>query len=65
LELKNLSFRMPARAVLKFLYMYILQRGFLDGRAGFAYCLLQGMYEEMIVLKVHEIQRKNRGLSPS
>ncbi len=65
LELKNLSFRIPARAVTKFLYMYFLKLGVLDGRAGFAYCLLQAMYEQMIVLKVHEIQRKNRGLPPS
>ena len=57
LELKNISFRMPCRPLLKFLYMYILSRGFLDGRAGWTYCKLQAMYEYMIVLKVSELKR--------
>ncbi|MFK7759593.1 MAG: glycosyltransferase family 2 protein [Phycisphaerales bacterium] len=57
LELKNISFRMPMRPLLKFVYMYILGRGFLDGRAGWTYCKLQAMYEYMIVLKVRELQR--------
>lgn len=57
LELKNISFRMPMRPMLKFFYMYVLGRGFLDGRAGWTYCRLQAMYEYMIVLKVRELNR--------
>lgn len=57
LELKNISFRLPFRPTLKFVYMYLLGRGFLDGRAGWAYCRLQAMYEYMIVLKVRELKR--------
>lgn len=57
LELKNISFRMPCRPLLKFLYMYIIGRGFMDGKAGWTYCRLQAMYEYMIVLKVREINR--------
>lgn len=57
LELKNISFRMPCRPLLKFIYMYVLGRGFLDGRAGWTYCRLQAMYEYMIVLKVRELKR--------
>tara|TARA_E500000318_G_scaffold85651_4_gene81835 strand:- start:15980 stop:16870 length:891 start_codon:yes stop_codon:yes gene_type:complete len=57
LELKNISFRMPCRPLLKFVYMYVLGRGFLDGRAGWTYCRLQAMYEYMIVLKVRELKR--------
>ncbi|MCP4839244.1 MAG: glycosyltransferase family 2 protein [Planctomycetes bacterium] len=64
-ELKNLSFRMPFRPLLKFLYMYFLKRGFMDGAAGFTYCRLQAMYEYMIVLKVKETQRIERGLPGS
>jgi glycosyltransferase involved in cell wall biosynthesis len=64
-ELKNLSFRMPFRPLLKFLYMYVLKRGFLDGTAGFTYCRLQAIYEYMIVLKVKETQRTDRGLPGS
>lgn len=55
LELKNVSFRMPFRPFLKFLYMYLVGRGFLDGHAGLTYCTLQAIYEYFIVLKVREI----------
>lgn len=57
LELKNISFRMPCRPLLKFVFMYVIGRGFLDGRAGWTYCRLQAMYEYMIVLKVREHKR--------
>lgn len=65
LEMKNLSFRMPLRPVIKFLYMYVLSRGFLDGRPGLTYCMIQAIYEYQIVLKVRELRRVERGLSPS
>jgi glycosyltransferase involved in cell wall biosynthesis len=57
LELKNISFRMPCRPLLKFVFMYVIGLGFLDGRAGWTYCRLQAMYEYMIVLKVRELKR--------
>lgn len=60
--LKNLSFRFPWRPFLKFLYLYLWQRGWLDGRAGFTYCVLQSFYEYMIVLKMRELERRERGL---
>lgn len=60
--LKKLSFRMPARPLCKFLFMYVLRLGFLDGYAGFTYCKLQAVYEYMIVLKVHERKRKSQNL---
>ena len=60
--LKNLSFKLPWRPLIKFLYFYVWQRGWLDGRAGFAYCVLQAFYEYMIVLKMHELERHQRGL---
>jgi hypothetical protein len=56
---------MPFRPTLKFIYMYLIGRGFLDGRAGFTYCRLQAMYEYMIVLKVTEMQREAEGLQGS
>jgi glycosyltransferase involved in cell wall biosynthesis len=56
--LKTLSFRLPARPLLKFLYMYFLRLGLLDGRPGFHYCLLQAMYEYQIALKLRELRRK-------
>ncbi|MCA9300709.1 MAG: hypothetical protein KDA28_16685, partial [Phycisphaerales bacterium] len=57
LELKNISFRLPFRPLLKFIYMYVLQRGFLDGRPGWVYCRLQAMYEYQICVKVWERRR--------
>jgi glycosyltransferase involved in cell wall biosynthesis len=60
--LKELSFRMPLRPVAKFLWMYLLKLGFLDGRAGYTYCRLQSMYEYMIVVKMRELARNERGL---
>jgi len=60
--LKNLSFRLPWRPFLKFLYLYIWQRGCMDGRAGFTYCVLQSFYEYLIVLKMRELERREQGL---
>ena len=54
--LKDLSLRLPFRPILRFFYMYFLLRGFLDGKAGFAWCTLQAFYEYLILLKVEEIQ---------
>jgi glycosyltransferase involved in cell wall biosynthesis len=65
LELKNLSFRLPARPLLKFLYMYLLRGGFLDGGPGLTYCTLQAFYEYLIVQKVTELRRIERGLPGS
>ncbi len=60
--LKELSFKLPLRPLIKFLWMYVLKRGFLDGGAGYTYCKLQAMYEYMIVVKMRELARRERGL---
>ncbi len=60
--LKELSFRMPLRPLVKFLWMYLLKLGCLDGRAGLMYCRLQAMYEYMIVIKMRELARHRAGL---
>jgi len=52
---KELFYRIPLRPVVKFLLIYIARRGFLDGRAGLDYALLQAMYEYLIVLKTREL----------
>jgi glycosyltransferase involved in cell wall biosynthesis len=54
---KELFYRLPARPILKFLMLYIGKRGFLDGRAGLRYSILQSIYEYMIVLKTDELAR--------
>jgi glycosyltransferase involved in cell wall biosynthesis len=61
--LKELSFRLPFRPELRFLYMYVLRLGFLDGWEGLTYCRLLSIYEYLIVLKMKELRRRERGLS--
>lgn len=60
--LKEWSFRLPFRPALKFLYLYVVNLGFLDGRPGLIYCFLQSIYEYMIVIKMRELQRREKGL---
>lgn len=55
LHQKELFYRVPLRPLVKFLLLYIVKRGFLDGRAGLRYALLQSIYEYMISLKVEEL----------
>jgi hypothetical protein len=52
--LKQLHARMPGRWLVKFLYLYFLRFGFLDGSPGFVYCVLQGFYDFMITAKMRE-----------
>ncbi len=60
-ELKRLFYRMPARPMIKFLVLYLLRRGFLDGRAGYHYARMQSIYEYMIHLRVLEEKRRAAG----
>jgi glycosyltransferase involved in cell wall biosynthesis len=53
---KELFYRVPMRPLAKFLLLYFAKRGFLDGRAGLTYALLQAIYEYFIVLKVRELE---------
>jgi len=43
--LKHQSMRLPFRPALRFIYQYVLRRGFLDGRPGLRYCRLLARYE--------------------
>jgi glycosyltransferase involved in cell wall biosynthesis len=54
--LKDLSLRLPARPIIRFIYMYFLLGGCLDGGAGLAWCTLQAFYEYLILLKVWEMK---------
>lgn len=51
---KALFYRMPARPLIKWLYMMFARGAVLDGRAGIAYSNLQAMYEYLIVMKTRE-----------
>lgn len=53
---KELFYRLPCRPLVKFLLLYVVKRGFLDGRAGLTYAILQAVYEYFIALKVKELE---------
>ncbi len=53
---KAIFYRLPARPFIKFLYMLIARRAFLDGWPGVRYAILQAIYEYFIVLKTKEMQ---------
>jgi glycosyltransferase involved in cell wall biosynthesis len=57
---KELFYRLPARPMIRFLYLYVVRMGFLDGYAGFTYAALQGYYEYMIVLKMRELAHQQK-----
>ncbi|GAA5624393.1 hypothetical protein Brsp04_04292 [Brucella sp. NBRC 12952] len=57
--LKSLSYHMPFRPSLRFVYMYLLRGGFLDGKPGYLYCRLLAAYEFMIIVKMEE-RRQSR-----
>jgi glycosyltransferase involved in cell wall biosynthesis len=57
-RLKRLARRLPFRPLLRFLYVYVWQRGFLDGREGFYFARLHGFYEFLSVAKTCELREK-------
>lgn len=62
--LKNLAYRyLPARSLFKFVWMYFIKLGFLDGRLGFRYCLLHTFYEYQVSLKLEELQDPDSPIS--
>src|SRR5262249_42408110 len=57
--LKRLAGTVPFRGGLRFLHCIILQRAFLDGRAGVAYARLLARYERMIAANVRSLRRRS------
>jgi glycosyltransferase involved in cell wall biosynthesis len=56
-KLKLLSQHLPFRPLLRFLYIYIWQKGFLDGREGYYFARLHAVYEFLSVAKTYELTR--------
>lgn len=52
----NLYPKLPAKWLARFVFSYVLQRGFLDGLAGLRFCLFLTAYELLIDLKLKEIE---------
>ena len=56
-RLKMISQRLPFRPLMRFLYIYIWQKGFLDGRDGYYFARLHAIYEFLSVAKTYELRR--------
>ena len=57
-RLKGLSARLPFRPLLRFLYVYVWQRAFLDGPEGYYFARLHGFYEFLSVAKTFELTKR-------
>lgn len=63
-EMKRVAMRLPGRALLKFLYVFLLRGGVLDGPPGWRYCLLLAMNEFCVGLKLRELTRPPGATTP-
>lgn len=59
-HLKGLFYMIPGRPFIKWLYLVIWRRAFLDGWAGVTYATLQSIYEYFIVLRTSELMTKKK-----
>lgn len=57
-RLKYLSQHLPFRPMLRFVYVYFWQLGFLDGKEGYHFANLHAMYEYLCVVKTFELKRR-------
>jgi len=65
-RLKRIAARLPMRPLIRFLYAYILRRGFLDGRPGLIFCGLLAFYDFLILANRSEQQlQRLPGVTPS
>jgi len=55
--LKNLFVQLPCRPFLRFLYVYLWQRGILDGKEGYHFARLHAFYEYLCVAKTVELRK--------
>jgi glycosyltransferase involved in cell wall biosynthesis len=59
---KAIFYELPARPLIKWIYMMFVRGAVLDGRAGVTYATLLSYYEYLIGVKSREIQRRRAGL---
>jgi glycosyltransferase involved in cell wall biosynthesis len=57
--------KLPARWLFRFLFMYVLRLGFLDGLTGLRFCLFIASYELHISLKITELLNEDRQVRAS
>ena len=58
--LRRIWVRLPFRPPIRFVVWYVGRRGFLDGRAGFIFCVLMSYYEFIIGAKIRELEQRER-----
>lgn len=58
---KQLSYSLPARPLLRFLYQYVLRGGFLDGAGAFRYCRLLARYEGFATAELKRLRAERHG----
>jgi len=58
---KALFYRLPARPLIKWVYMMFVRGAILDGHAGVMYATLHSFYEYLIEVKCREIHRQRNG----
>jgi glycosyltransferase involved in cell wall biosynthesis len=56
--LKKFARRLPFRPLLRFLYIYVWQKGFLDGREGYYFARLHAFYEFLSIAKTEQLRKK-------
>lgn len=59
-KLKQMALMLPCRGLLRFLYVYIWQRGFLDGWEGYYFSRLHGVYEFLSEAKTYELKEEHK-----
>lgn len=57
---KRLGAKLPFRPLTRFVYTYVLRRGFMDGIPGLMYCLLRVAHDIHIVVKLYELRHVER-----
>lgn len=57
--IKDLWYFLPGASVMRFIYMYFLRLGFLDGKHGFLIALLYGFQDYVCKTKFLELMKKN------
>ncbi len=55
--LKRMSWKLPMRPTMYFLYSYVWRRGFMDGYDGFVFCSMKSSFQTMILAKKHGMRR--------
>ncbi len=54
--MRSWSYRLPGRPWWRFVYSYILKRGFMDGRPGLEFCRAMQQYERMIDQRLRDLR---------